>query len=427
MSAEIWAAVIVGAAGGAVGGLLWGLVDRLLSRRGHVSSRLRTLGALVAVVAGIAALNATGLSDCLARALGSRRSTTSTALGSPPPAAARSTAASPPAVPGLTYRFEKVAEGVFCAIPSGTPYYVANSVVVVGDDGVLVVDPGATPSQARVLRDAMRTLTDRPVRYVVDTHFHFDHAFGNAAFPEASIIGHVAARGMLGSAALRERTVAEHLASVPARIEEARAMVAKEAKTAVAKEANATEPTEAALRLAAWEAYQKELAALVPIAPHLTFDDHLTLWLGRREIRLLHLGRGHTASDIVVFLPLERVACTGDLFNGYIGYMGDAYVDEWAASLDRLAALDFDTAVPGHGKPVQGKDAIPRVQACLRDLWRQAEAFARAGVPAERAAARIDLRAHAPHFPSLAQLGFAPRAVERIYEVIDQREAARRR
>jgi glyoxylase-like metal-dependent hydrolase (beta-lactamase superfamily II) len=124
-----------------------------------------------------------------------------------------------------------------------------------------------------------------------------------------------------------------------------------------------------------------------------------------------------------VYLPKERLVCTGDLFNGYIGYMGDAYVDEWADTLGRLAALDFDTVVAGHGKPFRGKEAIPAVQACLRDLWQQAESFKRSGLSATEAAGRIDLTVHAGRFPRLAEKGFEPLAVERIYAVIDERQA----
>jgi glyoxylase-like metal-dependent hydrolase (beta-lactamase superfamily II) len=242
---------------------------------------------------------------------------------------------SPAAVPGLRYRLDQVAEGVFCATAHGVPYYVANSVVIVGDDGVAIVDPGAGPNGARVLRAAIRTITDRPIRWVIDTHFHFDHAFGNGAFGDAPVVAHDSVRPMLGKDALHTRTVAGYVAGLPAQIEKTRADV---------------------LRLAALEAYRDELATFVATPPALTLGDRVTLWLGGREVRLLHLGRGHTAGDVVVYLPRERIVCTGDLFNGYIGYMGDAYVDEWADTLARLEALDFETVIPGHGAPFEGKD-----------------------------------------------------------------------
>ncbi len=328
-------------------------------------------------------------------------------------AAAGGGSPSPEDVPGLRYRFEKAADGVFCAIPSGTPYVVSNSVVVVGRDGILLVDPGTSPGQAKVLREAIRGLGVQPVRYVVDTHFHFDHAFGNAAFAEALIVGHRATRELLGPDALAGRTVAGNLSGLPARIE-------KSLKDA-AEEADPAKRSELERQAASLSAYRRELLALAPVPPQLTFEDRMTLWLGGREIRLLHPGRAHTAGDVLVYLPQERVLASGDFFNGYVGYLGDAYVDEWADSLERLAALDFETVVPGHGAPFKGKERIAPVQGCLRDLWRQAEMLRRTGTPAEVAAARIDLRAHAASFPRFAQVGIEPLAVQRIYQVIDGR------
>ncbi len=322
----------------------------------------------------------------------------------------------PAPVPGLHYQLEPVAEGVFCATASGVPYYISNSVVIVGKDAVAVVDSGAGPNEARVLLAAIRELTALPIRYVIDTHFHFDHAFGNEAFAGALVVGQEATRALLDPAAPRGRTLAENLLGMPAK--------AQGLRQEAARETDPVKRADLARRAEAQALYREELEALRPVPPTLTFRESLTLWRGGREIRLLHLGRGHTAGDLVVFLPRERVVCTGDLFNGYIGYMGDAYVDEWPDTLERLAALDFDTVIPGHGAPFRGKQAIAPVQACLRDLWRQAEALKRAGVTAEEAAARIDLRAHASRFPRFSAVGFEPSALRRIYERIDERSAA---
>ena len=334
------------------------------------------------------------------------------------PAATAHTGSGPGAtaepVSGLTYALDEVAPGVFAAIAQGVPYYVANSVVVVGEDGVLLVDSSAGTNEARALREAIRRVTDRPVRYVVDTHFHFDHALGHAAFPEALTIGHDATRAglVLG---VRQPTLARNLAGMTDRIADF------ETEAATGKD----EARKAQLRgqATALETYRRQLAALTPSPSSLTFGQSLTVWLGQREVRVLHLGRGHTAGDTVVYLPKERLVCTGDLFNGYIGYMGDAYVDEWADTLGRLAELDFETVVAGHGQPFRGKEALPAVQACLRDLWRQAESLKASGLSAAEAASRIDLSAHAGRFPRLAEKGFEPLAVERIYAVIDERQA----
>ena len=320
--------------------------------------------------------------------------------------------------PGPAYRLEKVAEGVYCATSSETAYYVTNSAIVVGDEAVLVVDSGASPSGARRLIEAVRTVSDRPIRYLVDTHFHFDHAFGNAAFgPDTVLMAHEGTRKLLGPEALRGRTYRGFADGIPARVEELR--------TQTATEPAAEKRREIAAQAEALDAYGRELATITLVAPRVAFSERAVVDLGNREVQLVYVGRGHTAGDALVFLPRERVLCSGDFFNGSIGYMGDAYVDEWADSLDRLAQLDFETVVAGHGAPFKGKARIAPVQACLRDLWRQAVGLRRAGVPAEQAAPRIDLRAHAAQFPSLAEPGFNPGAVRRIYEVLDEREARR--
>jgi glyoxylase-like metal-dependent hydrolase (beta-lactamase superfamily II) len=320
--------------------------------------------------------------------------------------------------PGSALLLAKVADGVYCATSRETAYFVANSVVIVGDESVLVVDSGASPAGARSLVQAIRTVSDRPIRYLVDTHFHFDHAFGNGAFgADTLVISHEATRALLGPEALRGRAYRGFADGLPARIERLRAQAAGEPV--------AEKRRQLADEVAALEAYSEELAMLVPLPPRLTLSERVTVDLGNREVQLLYLGRGHTAGDVVVFLPRERIVCTGDLFNGYIGYMGDAYVDEWADSLDRLVRLDFETVIPGHGAPFTGKAKVAPVQACLRDLWRQAADLKRSRVPADQAAPRIDLRAHASQFPQLAELGFTPVAVRRIYEVLDERAAGR--
>lgn len=320
------------------------------------------------------------------------------------------------AVPGLVYELSEVAPGVYAATARGVPYYVSNSVVVVGDDEVLLVDTGAGASEARALHAAIRTITALPVRYVVDTHCHFDHALGHAAFPEAVTIGHVATRAGL-ALGVGQPTLANNLEGMPARAGDLRARAREEPDAA--KRASLLDDA------AKWDDYRRRTASLEPSPSRLTFTDQITVWLGRREVRILHLGRGHTAGDAVVYLPAERVVCTGDLFNGYIGYMGDAFVDDWADTLERLAQLEFRIVVAGHGKPFEGKDAIRPVQDCLRDIWRQATALKNAGVPAREAAARLDLRAHAPRFPQFSKPGFDRQAVERVFQVIEERKSTR--
>jgi glyoxylase-like metal-dependent hydrolase (beta-lactamase superfamily II) len=146
---------------------------------------------------------------------------------------------------------------------------------------------------------------------------------------------------------------------------------------------------------------------------------------------VLHLGRGHTGGDVVVFLPQERIVFTGDLLLQGPSYMGDAYVDEWVKTLDRVKELDFDVIVPGHGEPWKDRGHIEAVQVYMRDTWDQVVALRAKGVSAMEAALRIDLTRHqktmgpfaSPLLPSgILAPGIEPNSVIRIYELLDQRE-----
>jgi glyoxylase-like metal-dependent hydrolase (beta-lactamase superfamily II) len=137
-------------------------------------------------------------------------------------------------------------------------------------------------------------------------------------------------------------------------------------------------------------------------------------------VQLHFLGRGHTGGDTMVFLPAERIIFTGDFFEGRPGggvlsYLGDSFIDEWPASLERLKAFDFDVIVPGHGAPLRERKQIDDFQNYLRDLWRQASALRAQGVTAEQAVEKIDLSSMPVYRPRVAH---PTRALLRAYELL---------
>jgi len=185
---------------------------------------------------------------------------------------------------------------------------------VIGGDGVLVVDTRSTLSQADELAEDLKGLTDLPVRWVVNTHYHWDHTFGNSRF-RVPIWGHVACRRQLRTAA---EAVKSELAGQP--------------------------------ELAAISA---ELARVEVVAPNHALARHSTIDVGDRRVELEYLGRAHTDSDIVVRVPDSGVVYAGDLVEeGAPPSYGDSYPAEWPVALLRLAALPEGVVVPGHGRPV---------------------------------------------------------------------------
>jgi len=313
------------------------------------------------------------------------------------------------------HRFEKVTEGIYYATASGTMTVGANSPIILTDTEALIIDSEITPAAARALVADLKAVTDKPIRYVVDSHYHYDHAFGNQVFgPEVQVIGHENTRKRLLGNTMEQYTYLSSVEPVPARVAALRERSAKE-----------TDPQQKAAlerQIANSLAYLEQVKEIKVTPPGVTLDRKMTLFRGGREIQILYFGRGHTDTDVVVYLPKEKIVCTGDLMESVISYMGDAYLDEWPATLDRLMALDFDTVMPGHGVVFKGKGHIEAFQRYLRDVSKQARELKTAGVAAEAAAQRIDMRAFATDFPQIRAAGIDPAAVRRIYALADHPE-----
>jgi len=314
------------------------------------------------------------------------------------------------------HRFEKVADGVYYATASGTMNVGANSPILVDDQEAIVIDSEITPAAARAIVADLKAITDKPVRYVIDTHYHYDHAFGNQVFAaSAQVIGHDNTRKRLSTdESMRQYTFLNSVTPVPERIE---AM-----KKRIATEADATQKAALERQVANSVAYLQQVKEITVTPPNVSFDRTMTLLRGGREIRLLYLGRGHTDTDIVTYLPKERIVATGDLMESVASYAGDSYPEEWIATLDKLKALDFDTVLPGHGVVFHGKDKITAFQRYLRDVMTQVTTLRKQGLSAEDAAQKVDVTAYAKEFANVRGVGIDPAAVRRIYQLQDHPE-----
>ena len=259
-----------------------------------------------------------------------------------------------------TFDVKKVADGVWAAVAAPAYKVNCNTAIIEDDDGVTVVDTHSKPSAARVIVQRLRELTRKPVRFVVNTHFHWDHWHGNEVYPAAYPGAEVVTNQLTREAMVRKglKRIQDHVRTVPAEIVKLRADLA-----AASHERRPT--LERDLRLA--EAYLAEVTALKPALPTLAFERTMTLYRRDREIHLLHLGRAHTEGDVFVYLPREKVVITGDAVIGWTPYMGDGYPEDWAATLDRLAQLDFTHIIMGHGD-VAGRDWLRTFRGYVHDM-----------------------------------------------------------
>lgn len=314
---------------------------------------------------------------------------------------------------GQAFNFTKITDDVYHATPAGGLTVGCNGSVIINADDVLVVDSHISPAAAWALREELKAITPKPIRYVVNSHFHYDHAHGNQVYgPDVEIIGHEFTRAMLASGFSKaSRSYTSSVGTLPEQLEQL--------EKRIAGSTDAAERNKMERQLQVMERHHRATQAVTPVAPTLTLTETMTLHRGGREIRLLFLGRGHTAGDVIVYLPKERLIATGDLLTAGPAYLGDGYFTEWIATLDRLKAVDFDTVLPGHGDAFKGKAKIDHFQAYLRDFWTQAQQMHKKGVPAEDAAKQIDMRMHASNYPTITQPGVNPHGVLRAYEFLE--------
>ena len=242
-------------------------------------------------------------------------------------------------------RVEEVADGVFAYVPLDGSWGLNNAGFLPGSEGVTVIDTCFTERRTRELVAAIGTVTDQPLRTLVNTHHHGDHTHGNWLLPGTTVIGHELCRQEV----LASGTIAETL--FPG----------------------------------------VEWGEINVRPPFVTFDDRLTIHVDERRVRLEFMGPAHTTNDIVGWLPESRTLFAGDLvFSGGTPFVVMGSVAGSLAALERLHALDAETIVPGHG-PVRGPDVLDEQVAYLRFVQSLAADAHTAGVPPLEAARGADL------------------------------------
>src|SRR5262245_25223542 len=233
---------------------------------------------------------------------------------------------------------------VFATAPYGDAGLDGNSIAIVSGDGVMVFDTNGTPAASAAVLAQIRTLTDRPVRYVVNSHWHWDHWYGTEtylnAYPDVKIVTHEKNRAMMAGPAIAfNRPFMDE--QLPAYL---KSLEQRAAQSPAAKET---------LDADRWVYEQKKSARLGP--PNVPVSEQLTIEVGQRHIEVLNFGRGVTPGDSVVYLPKEKVLLAGDLIVNPITFALSGYPTEWLEALKKIDGLDVTTIVTGHGPALRDK------------------------------------------------------------------------
>jgi cyclase len=294
-----------------------------------------------------------------------------------------------------------VAPGVYAAI--GKNGVFGNGAFIVGPENVVVVDTQYRPSWARDLIAEIRKVTDKPVRYVINTHWHGDHTNGNMAYAEAfgpnvTFVAQINTRedmishGVPQLDTLRTKTVPDSIAAL-----EKQLIDGKDAKGVTLTDATRQQMQ---TQLAAQRVQLAELMVTTVTPSTLTYDTSMVIHQGDREIHLLHWGNAHTRGDTVVYLPKERVVITGDLLTNGIPNVRSGYPLEWINTLDAIDKLSWDNAIPGHGNVQQGKTQLESLIAYFKDAVAAVKDCVAKGMTLEQAEKSIDLSKDKSAFPN---------------------------
>lgn len=289
----------------------------------------------------------------------------------------------------------KVADGVYAAIRKEPPglMFNSNTVFIVNEEDVIVVDTNISPVSAREVVAALKRITNKPVRYVVNTHWHDDHIAGNEvykeAFPGVEFIGHPSTLEDLPTVGASNRKGT--LSGGPGFVAQMRELMSQnKSLTGGALTGEERASYESDIRMA--ERYFAEAPNFKIIMPTVLVESRLTLRRGERVIDIRHFGRGHSGADLVVYLPKENVVISGDLVVWPVPLVGStSFPSEYRASLERMLALKPSTIIPGHGQ-VLHDDSYPRLLVrLLASLSEQTAAAAARGETLEQARKSVNL------------------------------------
>jgi glyoxylase-like metal-dependent hydrolase (beta-lactamase superfamily II) len=309
----------------------------------------------------------------------------------------------PPPAPADQTELVKLAENAYAEIVSPDGNAVSNSGFVVLEDSVLVYDAHFTPEGGHALVSRIRSVTPKPIRYLVLSHFHPDHTHGSQAFGEV--------RQIISSAAARRDMLHRDLPAMRRATAGAESQIQHiQRELAATRDEVRKEQIRKTLR--SRQEFLERMSRLNIQAPVVAVEDSLVLMDRGKRIEIVSTGAGHTDGDLILFLPSSKVVFAGDVFfNSALPNTQDASILSWIKSLGELLKLNADTFVPGHG-PVGGKDDVRRFLSYLEELKSMVEAGVKRGDTLEQVLR--DCRVP-PRFEHFQFQNFFPANVQSIY------------
>jgi glyoxylase-like metal-dependent hydrolase (beta-lactamase superfamily II) len=282
----------------------------------------------------------------------------------------------------------QVANGVYAVI--ARPGIASNGAFIVNQDDVVVVDTHLRPSWARETIAEIKKVTDKPVRYVINTHWHRDHVQGNQAYIAAFGSGVT----IIQQDFARQDQIKNQPIEITTRAPEEITRLQKLLSSGMDdKGAPLTAAARAQLQrgLDLQNAYVGEIPQIQLVPGNLTFDRTLVLHEQGRDICLYYYGYAHSRGDAIVYLPAEKIVLTGDVLESGVPLMRSAYPVEWLGVLESIEKLDWNIVIPGHGGIQRNRETIDGFAAYLGDLVAGVKRAAATGMSADEAVKSVDL------------------------------------
>jgi len=303
---------------------------------------------------------------------------------------------SAPRNPANNFKVEKLADGVYAVLRQDAVGFMvdANNVFIINDKDVVVVDANGAPGITREVIKALRKITPKPVRYVINTHWHDDHIRGNQvyrdAFPGVDFIGQASMREYLPAQGAVNRK--SFLTAAPQFLKTLKqVLVSGKSITGAPLSDEERASVGSDTSLAGY--VLRDGAAAETVLPTITVNDRLTLYRGKRVIDIRHFGSGHTAADLVVHLPNEGIVVTGDLVVYPVPLVGNpqSHIAEWSATLDSVIALKAHTIVPGHGPLLRDDSYLRTLSTMFASIATQTKAAVARGDSLAQVRRSVDL------------------------------------